>query len=85
MNKEGLRNKKEFVNHKILDLAGDFLLSGYRVLGSVSCKQGGHALTNKFLRKLLDTKSAISVFELKDAIISKKISPNQSIKLAVTA
>ena len=85
LNKEGLRNKKEFVNHKILDLAGDFLLSGYRVLGSVSCKQGGHALTNKFLRKLLDTKSAISVFELKDAIISKKISPNQSIKLAVTA
>ena len=24
LNKEGLRNKKEFVNHKILDLAGDF-------------------------------------------------------------
>ena len=33
LNKEGLRNDKEFVNHKILDLAGDFLLSGYRVIG----------------------------------------------------
>ena len=28
LNKNGLRNTKEFVNHKILDLAGDFLLSG---------------------------------------------------------
>ena len=24
LNKEGLRNEKEFVNHKILDLTGDF-------------------------------------------------------------
>ena len=30
LNTEGLRNNKEFVNHKILDLVGDFLLSGYR-------------------------------------------------------
>ena len=44
---EGLRNKKEFVNHKILDLAGDFLLSGYRVLGKVNCYQGGHELTER--------------------------------------
>ena len=28
LNDGGLRNDKEFVNHKILDLAGDFLLSG---------------------------------------------------------
>ena len=40
INKNGLRNKKEFVNHKILDLAGDFLLSGYRILGKVQCYQG---------------------------------------------
>ena len=25
LNKNGLRNNKEFVNHKILDLVGDFL------------------------------------------------------------
>ena len=31
LNKDGLRNENEFVNHKILDLAGDFLLSGYRI------------------------------------------------------
>ena len=30
LNKDGLRNHNEFVNHKILDLVGDFLLSGFR-------------------------------------------------------
>ena len=27
LNEGGLRNEKEFVNHKILDLAGDFTVS----------------------------------------------------------
>ena len=34
INKADLRNQKEFVNHKILDLIGDFFLSGYRILGA---------------------------------------------------
>ena len=85
MNKEGLRNKKEFVNHKILDLAGDFLLSGYRVLGKIKCYQGGHELTNMFLRKLLTTKSAINLIELNKVIPSKKQSSNQLDKIAVNA
>ena len=85
LNDEGLRNEKEFVNHKILDLAGDFLLSGFRVLGKVNCYQGGHALTNMFLKKLLDSKSSVKVYELKDDFISKKINNSQSIKLAVSA
>ena len=33
LNEGGLRNEKEFVNHKILDLVGDFLLSEHRILG----------------------------------------------------
>ena len=31
LNKKGLRSKNEFVNHKILDLAGDFMLAGMRL------------------------------------------------------
>ena len=85
LNDQGLRNEKEFANHKILDLAGDFLLSGYRVLGKVNCYQGGHALTNTFLKKLLNEKLSISVLELKDDIVSKKIDNSQSIKLAASA
>ena len=68
-----LRNEKEFVNHKILDLAGDFLLSGFRVLGKVKCYQGGHELTNMFLRKLLQSQSVSTSVELEDIELSKKI------------
>ena len=56
LNEGGLRNEKEFVNHKILDLAGDFLLSGHRIIGKVKCSQGGHELTNLFLRKIFASK-----------------------------
>ena len=61
INNKGLRNKKEFVNHKILDLAGDFLLSNYKILGSVYCYQGGHQLSNLFLHKLLKEKINIKL------------------------
>jgi len=85
LNKGGLRNNKEFVNHKILDLAGDFLLSGYRVLGKVICYQGGHELTNMFLRKLFTTKTATNLVEFNDIIVSKKENPHQLRKIAVNA
>jgi len=57
LNDEGLRNKNEFVNHKILDLVGDFLLSGYRIIGSVKCVQGGHHLSNIFLKEFFKSPS----------------------------
>ena len=84
-NHGGLRNQKEFVNHKILDLAGDFLLSGHRVLGKVKCYQGGHELTNMFLRKLLSSQSTAISLEPRDIEISKKITISASAKLAVSA
>ena len=52
LNPEGLRNSKEFVNHKILDCIGDLYTSGYRIVASVVCSQGGHFLTNQLLRKV---------------------------------
>ena len=85
LNEGGLRNKKEFVNHKILDLAGDFLLSGYRIIGKVACYQGGHELTNLFLRKLFSKKIAFQVVELKDFNVSKKFHSKELDKIAVNA
>ena len=85
LNKDGLRNNKEFVNHKILDLAGDFMLSGFRVLGKVKCYQGGHELTNIFLRKLIKQKLSYSIIEVENKIISKKISQFSPIKIAANA
>ena len=85
LNKSGLRNEKEFVNHKILDLAGDFLLFGHRILGKVRCDQGGHELTNMFLRKLFETKSNFITVEFKDNFAINKPSAFQPIKVAVNA
>ena len=85
LNKEGLRNNQEFVNHKILDLAGDFLLSGHRVIGKVLCNQGGHELTNLFLKKLFSQKSAFSIIELQEDIVSEEIRSDNSVKIAVNA
>jgi len=85
LNSSGLRNNKEFVNHKILDLAGDFLLSGYRILGSVICTQGGHNLSNLFLRNLLKDKSNYSIVELEDSKTIKTYFKTSVNKLAVNA
>ncbi len=85
MNVEGLRNQKEFVNHKILDLAGDFLLSGYRVIGKVTCYQGGHELTNLFLRKVFKTLGNFSIIESNDLKISKNFHSKELEKIAVNA
>ncbi len=85
LNEGGLRNKKEFVNHKILDLAGDFLLSGFRVLGKVNCNQGGHELTNLFLRRIFKTESAFQLIELNNFKASQKTYTKQIEKLAVNA
>ncbi len=52
MNPNGLRYKKELVNHKILDLIGDFYTSGYRILGKVEANKTGHYLNNLLLKEL---------------------------------
>ena len=57
LNEDGLRNRHEFVYHKILDCLGDLMLSGNRILGHIKTSQGGHALTNKLLIKFLSDKS----------------------------
>ena len=85
LNEGGLRNEKEFVNHKILDLAGDFMLSGHRIIGKVICHQGGHGLTNLFLRKLFNTKTVFEVIELSEFKVSKKINYKELDKIAVNA
>ena len=64
LNKENLRNKKEFVNHKILDCMGDLFLSGYRIIGKLKCSQGGHKLTNDLLREVFNDKKNYSILEI---------------------
>ena len=66
LNENGLRNEKEFVNHKILDCMGDLYLSGFKIIGKIVCSQGGHRLTNQLLRKVFENKANYSLIEIKE-------------------
>ena len=78
LNPDGLRNEKEFVNHKILDCIGDLYTAGYRIIASIDCSQGGHYLTNQLLRKVFLNKENFSIVEIKEknlphSIVNKSI------------
>ena len=73
LNESGLRNKLEFVNHKILDCMGDLYLSGYKIIAKISCSQGGHHLTNQLLRKVFSDKSNYSIIELKGKTVPQSL------------
>jgi len=64
LNKGGLRNSLEFVNHKILDCIGDLFTCGYRLIGNIQCNEGGHHLTNQILRKIFNDKANFSISEI---------------------
>ena len=66
LNRDGLRNDKEFVNHKILDCIGDLFTSGYRIVASLKCSQGGHFLTNQLLRKVFENKENFTIVEIQE-------------------
>ena len=66
LNEGGLRNNKEFVNHKILDCIGDLYLCGYKIIGKVVCSQGGHKVTNQLLREVFQSKDNFTIVEIKE-------------------
>jgi len=77
LNENGLRNEKEFVNHKILDCMGDLYLAGYKIIGKIICSQGGHKLTNRLLRKVFQNDENFSLIE-----ITQKHLPNAFINFS---
>ena len=80
LNNGGLRNEKEFVNHKILDCIGDLFLSGYKVVGKIVCSQGGHKLTNDLLRKVYEDKENFSLHEIKEKTLSNTLIDKVSLR-----
>lgn len=62
VNPQGLRYKKELVNHKILDLIGDFYTSGYRILGKVEANKTGHHLNNLLLKELFSDPQNYTIY-----------------------
>ncbi len=53
LNPDGLRDKDEFVKHKILDAVGDLYLAGHAILGEFRAHKSGHALNNQMVRAVL--------------------------------
>ena len=80
LNKTGLRNEKEFVNHKILDCVGDLYTSGYRIIGSVICSQGGHYLTNQLLKKVFENQENFSIIEIQERSLPHTIINRELLK-----
>ena len=80
LNADGLRNNLEFVNHKILDCMGDLFLSGYKIVGSLKCSQGGHHLTNLLLREVFSNKKNYSLIEIKGKQLPHTFANYQSFK-----
>ena len=83
LNDDGLRNRHEFVYHKILDCLGDLMLSGHRIFGHVKTSQGGHALTNKLLVKFFSDKSNWSLENAN--IVEKNNQTKESLKKTLSA
>ena len=73
LNTEKLRNSKEFVNHKILDCIGDLYTSGYRIIASINCSQGGHFLTNQLLKKVFQSLEKIKKLKFCGQALAKFI------------
>ena len=78
LNQNGLRNSLEFVNHKILDCVGDLYTSGYRMVASIKCSQGGHFMTNQLLKKVFENKDNFSIIEIQEknlphSLINKRL------------
>ena len=61
MNAEGLRNKDEFVRHKILDAVGDLYMLAHPIVGEFTAHKSGHALNNQLLRALMKDQDAYEI------------------------
>ena len=52
LSKEPLRFDNEFARHKTLDMIGDLMLSGKRIMGHVICVKPGHGPNTEMARRL---------------------------------
>jgi len=67
MNAEGLRNKDEFVRHKILDAVGDLYMLAHPIVGEFTAHKSGHALNNQLLRALMEQPDAYEITTYEDS------------------
>lgn len=61
MNEDGLRDKDEFVRHKILDAVGDLFMVGHAIVGEFTAHKSGHALNNELIRAIMADPEAYEI------------------------
>ena len=61
LNESGLRDKKEFVQHKILDMIGDLSLTGLSLKCSIKAYCPGHEINKLIMREIFSNFSNYSI------------------------
>ena len=63
LNEDGLRDRNEFVKHKILDLIGDLALGNYNLIGSIKAICPGHEINKAILEKLFSSYNNYNILD----------------------
>ena len=72
LNEDGLRDRNEFVKHKILDLIGDLALGNYNLIGSIEAVCPGHEINKAILEKLFSDYNNYSILDEKQCNLETK-------------
>ena len=73
LNEDGLRDKNEFVKHKILDLIGDIALGNYNLIGSLEAVCPGHEINKTILEKLFSNYNNYNILDEKLCNLESKV------------
>ena len=73
LNKDGLRGRNEFIQHKILDLIGDLALANYNLLGSIEAICPGHEINKAILEKLFSSYNNYSILNEKQCNLDSEV------------
>ena len=73
LNEDGLRDKNEFVKHKVLDLIGDLALGNYNLMGSINAICPGHEINKAILEKLFSSYDNYKIIDEKQNTIDPKV------------
>ena len=73
LNEDGLRDRNEFVKHKILDLIGDLALGNYNLIGSIEAICPGHEINKAILEKLFSSYNNYNILDEKQSNLGSKV------------
>ena len=76
LNEDGLRDRNEFVKHKILDLIGDLALGNYNLMGSIEAVCPGHEINKAILEKLFSSYNNYNILDEKLCNLESKVGSN---------